>query len=482
MPYTSTSLSRVVSNTAAAGILEVVTRLFPLITFPLVVRALGPEVYGNIGFAVSVNTFFGLLASPGFTTFGMRAVARDPERARSTAAEIMGARLVFAAVSYLLLVAFTFTLAPSDPRTRTLILLSGLSFLVSIFDLQWLFLGRSRVWSVSLSGTLAQIAYTVMIVALVRTPDDAWVVPTAAAVSGLPASAYLLLMARSEFGIPRPVFSPSRWFAFLPVCLTLGLASVMSFLYDQIDTVMLRYLRSEHELGLYVASYRIMAISMSFLPVMGRVFFPLLSGAAGNSADSERRYLTWMAVGTVGFAVPIAVGGLLLATPLSVFVLGPKYAGAEALLRWLMLNLIAGSLASFFSAQLIPHNREGKYIASVASGAAINVALNLVLIPAYGARAAVWTTILSQLTVARMSFHFSRDLVRPKMMRPVVASIAASAFMACAVLGVRHTLNPHVTVVVAIGALVYAAFFYLFLIRFRLDTMFSRENSTSVGP
>jgi formate/nitrite transporter FocA (FNT family) len=81
-----------------------------------------------------------------------------------------------------------------------------------------------------------------------------------------------------------------------------------------------------------------------------------------------------------------------------------------------------------------------------------------------------------------MSFHFSRDLVRPKMMRAVVASIAASAFMACAVLGVRHTINPHVTVVVAIGALVYAAFFYLFLIRFRLDTMFSRENSTSVGP
>ena len=128
----------------------------------------------------------------------------------------------------------------------------------------------------------------------------------------------------------------------------MGFSSLMSMIYDQIDTVMLKYFRPDTELGLYVASYSLMSMSMSFLPILGQVFLPLLSETAGQNSDSQKRYLRWLAHATVGLAMPAAVGGYLLAFPITQFVLGGQYSGAGTLFRWLMLTLLTGSLASYF--------------------------------------------------------------------------------------------------------------------------------------
>ena len=67
---------RVVHNSIALLLVDIGNKILPLITFPWIVRALGPESYGKVGFAIAVTGFFGLLAAPGFTNFGI------PERSR----------------------------------------------------------------------------------------------------------------------------------------------------------------------------------------------------------------------------------------------------------------------------------------------------------------------------------------------------------------------------------------------------------------
>ena len=54
----------------------------------------------------------------------------------------------------------------------------------------------------------------------------------------------------------------------------------MSMIYDQIDVVMLKYFRTDAELGTYVASYALMTMAMSFVPILGQVFH---AAALGNS-------------------------------------------------------------------------------------------------------------------------------------------------------------------------------------------------------
>jgi len=453
-------LARVINNSAALLMLDILSKAMPFVVFPVMVRALGPTSYGKIGFATAVAGFFGLVASPGFSTYALREAAKDEGQVNFLVQHVLGARVAFAVVSYVVLIAFALTFAPHDFTTRLLIVLSGLVFLVNSMDAQWVFMARSRMWMVTLRGTVGQLIYGGLILALIRHPSDAWIAPVASVLSLVAGTLLIWLPARREYHIPWPAISPDVWRGFLPICLIMGLAGMMSMIYDQIDTVMLRYMRSEVEVGLYVASYRMMTIAMSFAAILGQVFFPLLSETTGQDHENEQRYLGWLWQASIGLALPIATGGFILAAPLTRFVLGPQYTGAAVLFRWLMLTIVAAPLASFFGSQLIPIAREKKYLAAVVAGAVVNVVLNLFLIPRYGAIAAAFTTAISQAVVAFMNYYFVRDLPRPSLMGALALSVTASGLMATGLLVARSVFPLHVVVQIVLGALVYAAVYW----------------------
>lgn len=446
---------RVVNNSIALFLMDISSKIVPLVTFPWILRALGPESYGKVGFAAAVAGFFGLLAAPGFRAYGVREAARGAEPPRTLAQKLMSARILLALCSYVLLIVFTFTAAPKDQATRVLLLITGTGFLISSLDVQWLYIGHSSMWRVSLVTMLGQLVYMAMILALVHRPTDAWLVPVATGAAAVVSAVILLNQAHKHFNIGLPKYLPEAWAKILPVCATLGIASMMSMIYDQIDTVMLRYMRSESEVGIYVASYSLMGMSMSFLTVLATVFFPLFSGTASKNAAQDRRYAQWMTNSSIALALPICAGGFVLAQPICRLVMGSRYGGAEYLFRWLMLNLLSASAAVLFCSRLVPNDRERKYLASVAVGAVTNIVFNLIFIPKYGAIAAVFTTIAAQAAVAAMGFYFTRDLRQPSFLRPLAVSFLATAVMIGAVLFAQHVANINVVILVAGGAVVY---------------------------
>jgi O-antigen/teichoic acid export membrane protein len=456
----SVDLPRVIHNSVALVLLDLMNKAIPLVVFPRVVRALGPAAYGQLGFAAAVAGFFGLLASPGFSTYALREAAKNSERVPFLVKHILGARVVFATGAYALLALFTLFLAPPDGQTRLLIMLSGLAFVAGSVDIQWIFTARSRMSMIAVQGALSQLAYAGLILALVRGSHDAWIIPSATLFSLGLGTLLIWLPARREYHIPLPQISPQTWGLFLPICLVMGFSSLMSMIYDQIDVIMLKYFRADVELGAYVASYGLMTMAMSFLPILSQVFLPLLSETAGQDSDTgnrnaEKRYLRWFGNATVGLALPIAVGGFILAVPLTQFVFGSQYSGSGILFRWLMLTVITGTAASYCGAQLIPNGREKKYLVSVLAGASANVVLNLLFIPKYGALAAAFTTAFCQGIVALMNYYFVRDLTRPPLLAAVAISVPATAVMAVSVLITRILFPVHVLVLVTLGALAY---------------------------
>jgi O-antigen/teichoic acid export membrane protein len=461
-------LPRVINNSVALVLLDLLNKAIPLIVFPRVVRALGPAAYGQLGFAAAVAGFFGLLASPGFSTYALREAATNSERLSFLVKHVLGARVVFAVGSYALLALFALFVAPPDSRTRLLIMLSGLAFVAGSLDIQWIFAARSRVSMIAVRGALAQLAYAGLILALVRGSGDAWIIPLATLVSLGLSTLCIWLPARREYHIPLPQISPQAWGMFLPVCLVMGFSSLMSMIYDQIDVVMLKYFRADAELGTYVASYGLMTMAMSFLPILSQVFLPLLSETAAEdrnakNRNADKRYLRWLGNGTIGLALPIAVGGFVLAVPITLFVFGSQYSGSGILFRWLMLTIVTGSAASYCGAQLIPNGREKKYLVAVLAGALTNVVLNLLLIPKYGALAAAFTTAFSQGVVALMNYYFVKDLTRPPLLSPVAMSLPATCVMAVSLLLVQRIFAVPVLVLIALGTLAYLVAYALSL-------------------
>jgi len=467
-------LPRIINNSVALVLLDLLNKAIPLIVFPRVVRALGPAVYGQLGFAGAVAGFFGLMASPGFSTYALREAAKNSEKVSFLVKHVLGARVVFATAAYALLALFTAFFAPPGGQTRLLIMLSGLAFVAGSLDTQWIFAARSRMSMIAVQGALSQLAYAGLILALVRGSSDAWILPLATLVSLGLNTLLIWLPARRRYHIPLPEISPQTWGLFLPICLVMGFSSLMSMIYDQIDVVMLKYFRADAELGTYVASYGLMTMAMSFLPILSQVFLPLLSETAANgrnvvetrnaeTRNAEKRYVRWLGNATIGLALPIAVGGFILATPITQFVFGDQYLGSGILFRWLMLTIVAGTAASYCGAQLIPNGRETKYLVAVLAGASTNVALNLLFIPKHGALAATFTTAISQGVVAVMNYYFVKDLTRPPLLTAVAISIPATFVMAFGLLLMQQLFPVHVLVLVTLGALTYLGVYALSL-------------------
>ena len=68
---------RFVTNTIFLFILTFSNYLFNFITFPYQTRVLGPEVFGNIGFATSVMTYFQLIMEFGFMLSATEDVSKN---------------------------------------------------------------------------------------------------------------------------------------------------------------------------------------------------------------------------------------------------------------------------------------------------------------------------------------------------------------------------------------------------------------------
>jgi O-antigen/teichoic acid export membrane protein len=232
----------------------------------------------------------------------------------------------------------------------------------------------------------------------------------------------------------------------------------MSLTYDKVDMVLLGYLRDPAEVGNYAAAYKLMGLSMSFLPIMSQVFMPAVAAELGASEHSHRKAhaylrLFWFA------SLPVVAGGLLVAGPLCRLVFGVGYVAAPLLFLVLLPNVVCGGLASYFAGlRLMVAGRNWHYLQSVASGAAVNVVGNVALIPVIGALAAAITTCLSQATVAAVGAWLGRDLPGPALLSGAAPAVFAGAVMIAALLvAARLVPQLHVIAVIGLGAGIYLA-------------------------
>ena len=165
----------------------------------------------------------------------------------------------------------------------------------------------------------------------------------------------------------------------------------------------------------------------------------------------------WFVTGSVLLAAPVVTTGLLLAEPISELFLTASFRDSVPLIRLLMPVVLLAPIAGFCCSRLIPHGRERKYLVCVGAGAGVNVVLNLLFIPRYGAHAAAIATAFAELAVALCGCYFSRDLVRPKIKSLLVATGVGAGLMAMTILIIgRHLPSLHVAATIVCAACVYA--------------------------
>ena len=123
---------------------QALAMLCGLVTHAYLARVLGPGNYGILGFAVSVVSYFGILASLGTDMWGARTIARQDREISTMTADIVSLRLALSLISLVLLVVLISVWQESS-TVNAVILIQAASLFIAALTLDFAFQGLERL-------------------------------------------------------------------------------------------------------------------------------------------------------------------------------------------------------------------------------------------------------------------------------------------------------------------------------------------------
>ena len=148
--------------------------IFPLITFPYASRILLPEGIGKVQFALSIISYFSLLATLGITSYGVREGAkyRDSRGMLSIfAKEIFVINLCSTVFSYLLLI-IAIMIVPKFFEYKSLLIVCSSSILFTALGMEWLYTAVEDFKYITIRSIIFQFLSLVLLFAFVHSEED----------------------------------------------------------------------------------------------------------------------------------------------------------------------------------------------------------------------------------------------------------------------------------------------------------------------
>jgi len=373
---------------------KVAQGVFSLLATLVVARHLGPNDFGGLALALTTAAIVSGAATLGLEQIASRELASTPMLlpVRSlfvlrTAGGALGTVVMLAlgmsalfppAVSALLVILACVPLAQCGDFAEWQLVAGGLGRRVAMVSMLMGPLAAGfRLWLAWRGAALEWFAWAAVLEWLLRSLL-LWLV--------LPRRATAAASATGRFR--------THAAALLRESTPLLLASIAVFMYMRIDQFMIGAMLGQSQVGLYSAVVSLSEVPLVLPTMLLRVALPAMARAADEAAADARlerlmRSCFWLHL--AGAAVLA-----LVALPLVRLLYGADYVGSVHAFRVLVLTAPFVALGVLSSAWLVLRRRTGHALRRTLLGLATNVALNFVLIPAWGIAGAAVATLLAQ--------------------------------------------------------------------------------------
>lgn len=408
---------------------DFLAKTLSFISFVYVARVLGVATYGVLEFALSVMTYFLLLADGGLEIWATRAVAQGQPVA-ALAGRIVPLRFLLAILAFAALCILV-PLLPAYPSLREILLLFGLTLFAQAVSLKWVFMGREQMSTVALGLVAAQIVTSVALLVTVRDPSGLLWIPVVRLAGDTALAGYFAYRYRRAYGrLPLRVTVAESKDALRGAFVMGGAHSLAQVSYN-FDSVLLGLLVGSTAVGWYNAAYRPITALLS-LPVSYFLgLFPVLSRTfRDNPAEFQSligRSLHWLGI----FALPVALGGMVWAKPAITFLFGSEYAGAVLPFQVLAWSAALVILRGTFRQALNAAGRQDLDLRCAVAATLLNVTANLLLIPYFGIVGAAVATLLSEvLWLGLVSYFAHRHITELRLSTFLVQPATAATVVA----------------------------------------------------
>lgn len=392
-------------------ICQIVVLLIPLITTPYLARVLGEEGNGRLSYSMSIVQYFILLANLGFNIYGQREISKfedNIELRSKVLCEILIARFISTLVSSAIFLAIMFTFGFGD-NYNVLIWLYGIQIFATVLDINFYYQGMEKFKSLAIRSLLLKLLGMIAIFVFVKKSTDLWIYALSISLSTVFANLIMWPQLVKNFKFVKlDTLEVKRHF--LP-SIMIFLPTLAVTVYSVFDKTMIGLLAKnpDYENGCYEQAYKLNSIILLFVTVLSPVFVARNSYDFNNGNQKQVvEHLQFSGNYVLFISLPLLVGTCLLAKNLSAWYLGNGYEEVPFLLSIMSTRYIFSGFGVLFGEQFFIVIGKEKYVTiSTLCAAIINVTLNLILIPNFGASGAAIATATCEITTAFVLILFS---------------------------------------------------------------------------
>ncbi len=381
----------VVSNTVIATSGRLLTTTLGLVAIWLITRSLGLEKFGLYTIILAFGSILSVATDAGLYLTLTQKIATHPTEEQSYLTTAVWLRLLFF-VSIFGLGWLLAVFVPALNISPTLFALAAGGFFLQLLSqlLLGFFQKYSMVWRATAGDVVGRVLQIIVLVLLAHRYQLAAVILafTVGAAATFATHYFLAPVRRLVTG--RLHWSVAR--VMLLATWPLGLMLLTNVIYFRIDTLILSFFHTSEVVGRYGLAYRIIESGLFFPAMFGGLLLPQLAAARQQASQ-------WLAEGIHLLSLVAGLALLLLisfADPLT-RLFGTEYTAAAPLLQILSLAFVTMLFGNLFGYTLVAF-QQGRALLKLYVGLVVlNGTLNIIFIPHYGATAAAWTTVLTEL-------------------------------------------------------------------------------------
>ncbi|MBU4174945.1 MAG: flippase [Actinobacteria bacterium] len=270
----------------------------------------------------------------------------------------------------------------------------------------------------------------------------------------LPLLAYLSRSFPGSLKSVKPKYEIKELISFsLPIMFAVFAGEIMY----HTDTVMLGYYESSKQVGIYNGAVPLYLMLAIFLVAVGFMFGPVAARMIGEKKDKAlldlyKSVTKWSFL----FTLPACLLFLLYPTEVLRLFFGERYTAAATALQLLAVGEVVHTLLGPNDRILVAYGKTRLLLVDIVATAALNVALNMTLIPRWGINGAALATVIS---LVLANILFSSQVFRSHRLHPFSWNYAKSVIASTAgILVLYYPLKLGLKVTCWVLPLYYAVF------------------------
>lgn len=445
----------VIKNTVWIGASTIVMKVLRAAILIYAARLLGTEGYGVFSYAMSLAGIAAMFSDMGLSSLLTRELIQKKEGSKQYLSTSIAVKIIFI-LFVILLIGVIGPLVVQFPEAKTI--MPVLAFSIGFESLRNFFYSISRAQNRMQTeagiGFATELVCTVLVLGVFFKTPSAYTLALAYMIGNAWGLLITSVTLRRHIGFFWRYVKNDHIIPLMKATIPFAVMGIFGILMTNIDAVILGFFGNKEILGLYGAAQRPISVLYIIPGFLNVTLLPIMSRFAVDEKGDRLATITKKSLLiSFGVALPIVLGGAIVAKPFINAAFGFSYVGAALTLQILLFSLLFSFPASIISDVLLAQDNKRTLVRASIAGALVNVVLDFIFIPQWGIAGSAIATVLAQCTAFFVLSFSAQAYVKGFLTKS--RNIVTAAILMTIVVWWLVSLAVPLIAIVPIGGLIY---------------------------